>query len=111
MSARTPRSRFAADSTLNPSPERRATENSRVARRKDAGGRRWQSGCARHTVAVSVTTTRPLRMTLELELDSDPIRGVLEDGHRSRPFDGWLALTQALEDALRSARSNEDARE
>jgi hypothetical protein len=50
-------------------------------------------------------------MTLELELDSDPIRGVLEDGHRSRPFDGWLALTQALEDALRSARSNEEARE
>jgi hypothetical protein len=57
-----------------------------------------------------VPATDPLRMTLELEPDADPIRGVLEDEHGAHPFDGWLALTQMLEDALRSARSAGDNR-
>jgi hypothetical protein len=82
--------------------------NSRVARRKGAGRRRWRDVRASRSVAIGVNATRPLRMTLEVEPDADPIRGVLDDGRGSRAFEGWLALTQALEAALRSARGDEE---
>jgi hypothetical protein len=55
-----------------------------------------------------VTATSPFRVTLELEPDADPIRGVLEDERGAHPFDGWLALTQLLEESLQSARPGDD---
>lgn len=42
------------------------------------------------------------RVTLDLDVGSDPITGVLRDEHAaSTPFCGWLALASALEQLLR----------
>jgi hypothetical protein len=45
-----------------------------------------------------------LQLALELDLGTEPIAGRLRlpDGS-SRGFVGWLELTQALEDAIKSA--------
>jgi hypothetical protein len=37
-----------------------------------------------------------LRLELELEMDREPVRGVLRRGERSEEFVGWLALADAL---------------
>jgi hypothetical protein len=37
-----------------------------------------------------------LRIELELEMDREPVRGVLHSGGRSEAFVGWLALADAL---------------
>ena len=36
------------------------------------------------------------RMTLDIELGADPLRGVLHADGVSQPFEGWLALVTAL---------------
>jgi hypothetical protein len=39
------------------------------------------------------------RVTVDVEPGSDPIRGRIEDERGSRPFEGWLQLARALEEA------------
>jgi hypothetical protein len=39
------------------------------------------------------------RITVDIEPGSDPIRGYIEDDEGSRPFEGWLQLARALEEA------------
>jgi hypothetical protein len=39
------------------------------------------------------------RVTVDIEPGSDPIRGYIEDDKGSRPFEGWLQLARALEQA------------
>jgi hypothetical protein len=52
----------------------------------------------------------PLRLTLDIEPSSDPVRGsIAADGAPSRPFAGWVGLMQALESALATARTAGDA--
>lgn len=51
-----------------------------------------------------MTGTQSTRLTLELELDSEPIRGSLTGERGDRlGFVGWLGLAAALQ---RAARSN-----
>jgi hypothetical protein len=45
-------------------------------------------------------------VVIALEVGSDPIVGVLEDGARSTPFVGWLDLISALERFHQSGRTN-----
>ncbi len=48
-----------------------------------------------------MTVDEPLRISLELEPGSDPIRGRLRDQRGSEsPFEGWLGLMGAVEAAL-----------
>jgi hypothetical protein len=39
---------------------------------------------------------RHRRLTLDLDIGSDPLTGVLHDGERQTAFTGWLALASAL---------------
>jgi hypothetical protein len=53
-------------------------------------------------------------LTFELDLDADPVSGVVLDGTgEGRPFSGWMALTREIENALdagRRARDGDDDR-
>jgi hypothetical protein len=45
-------------------------------------------------------------VNLDIELDSDPIRGRIADaGGRERSFNGWIELVQEIEDARMGASS------
>jgi hypothetical protein len=45
-------------------------------------------------------------LELAIEVDSDPISGLVSNGsERSRPFSGWIELTAVIEAARRSHRS------
>lgn len=49
---------------------------------------------------------RRTRLTLELEVQADPMAGVVHDASgASEPFVGWIALTRAIELALERAAS------
>jgi len=54
---------------------------------------------------------RSLRLSMEIELDAEPIRGAvsISDGDR-RPFTGWLGLSAALE-ALRGESGDDNGAE
>jgi hypothetical protein len=55
----------------------------------------WRARLAR------MPATRRAQLTLELELGSEPVAGVLRDPDNTpRPFVGWIALTRAIELAL-----------
>ena len=52
---------------------------------------------------------RRLRLSMELERDSDPIAGYVSDASgRGWTFIGWVDLTNALEEALAANRSRDD---
>jgi hypothetical protein len=42
-------------------------------------------------------------MTVELDPDSDPIRGSVSDDHAARSFTGWMQLVTALQAAIDDA--------
>ncbi len=43
---------------------------------------------------------RRLRMTVELDPDSEPIRGTVCDENAARSFTGWMQLVTALQAAI-----------
>jgi hypothetical protein len=52
-----------------------------------------------------VVDEKRTRLTLELDLDADPIAGYLQWGSRpAEQFIGWMALTRAIELTLEAAR-------
>jgi hypothetical protein len=47
------------------------------------------------------------RLILELDLDAEPIGGVLvDDRGQGQPFSGWMALTRTIELGLGAARGS-----
>ena len=46
---------------------------------------------------------RQRRLTLDIDVGAEPLRGVLHDGGSSQPFEGWLALVSALARLVDSA--------
>ena len=55
--------------------------------------------------------TRYLRITVNLELDTTPICGlVITDTHPDRPFRGWLELASAIEQLRSAALATAQAR-
>jgi hypothetical protein len=55
-----------------------------------------------------VATPRRTVLTLEIDLDAEPLRGVLRDGDgRGSAFAGWMELTLALELRLGEARGDD----
>lgn len=51
-----------------------------------------------------------LRITVDLEDGTDPLRGTLETpDSQPRPFWGWLQLIQAIEDAITPGSQRADA--
>lgn len=58
-----------------------------------------------------MTFSRRVLVTLEFDLDADPIAGVLQGaGGPNAPFAGWLGLTREIEVALESARDRDPQR-
>ena len=53
--------------------------------------------------APSVELAPPLRVTLLLDRDSEPLQGRLLIGETTEPFVGWLGLAVALERAIETA--------
>jgi hypothetical protein len=52
-----------------------------------------------------VTSPSRTRLTLELELDADPVRGVVHDARGGGDaFCGWMELARAIELRLEAAR-------
>ncbi len=51
----------------------------------------------------------PLHVALELDRDSEPIRGTLRAASRAMEFSGWLALIAEL-DGLRRGDGHEEDR-
>lgn len=43
-------------------------------------------------------------MTVELDPDSEPIRGTVSDDHAARSFTGWMQLVTALQAAIDDTR-------
>jgi hypothetical protein len=43
---------------------------------------------------------RRLRVTIELDPDSEPIRGIISDEDAARSFTGWMELVTALQAAI-----------
>ena len=39
---------------------------------------------------------RQRRLTLDIDVGAEPLKGVLHAGGSSQPFEGWLALVSAL---------------
>lgn len=59
----------------------------------------------RPATIVAMPARRIANLHLEVNLDADPIAGVMHgqiDG--DRPFSGWMELTRAIEIALEQAR-------
>jgi hypothetical protein len=56
-----------------------------------------------------VAITELLRVTLELERNSDPPRGRLLASGSDFPFAGWLGLAIALERAIETNQAEENA--
>lgn len=45
------------------------------------------------------------RLTIDFDLQADPIAGVVhDDGGHGEPFAGWMALTRTIERSLDAAR-------
>jgi hypothetical protein len=48
-----------------------------------------------------MTSTAPLKVTLEFRPDADPPRGrIVDHAGQAREFVGWIGLASALEDVL-----------
>ncbi len=57
------------------------------------------------THAGSVPSDRRACLTLELNVEAEPVAGVVRDASGvDAPFVGWIALTRAIELALEAAR-------
>jgi hypothetical protein len=53
-----------------------------------------------------VAPTHLTQLTLEFDLDADPVGGTVRDGHGAgEAFSGWMSLTRAIELALAAARA------
>ena len=87
------------------SPVVPAARKSRAVAAKDRNQGLMREPVAHATIApMSICTTMTLR--LELELDIDPIAGVLRGATaEDRPFVGWMQLTRAIELSLDTARA------
>jgi hypothetical protein len=53
----------------------------------------------------AMSCERRTRLTLELDVQANPVTGVVHDSSGSEPFVGWIALTRAIELALERAAS------
>jgi hypothetical protein len=52
----------------------------------------------------------PRRLTLDVDPDEDPVRGVVSEGDgMPEPFVGWLGMARALERVLRRPRPRSTA--
>jgi hypothetical protein len=60
---------------------------------------------------VMATGHELIQVTVELEAASEPIRGAVRTDAGSRPFDGWMELTAAIEDARIATRDGDPTRD
>jgi hypothetical protein len=50
-------------------------------------------------IAAMTPKQGPIQVVVEIEAAAEPIRGAVRTDGRERPFDGWMQLTAAHEDA------------